>query len=45
MPNNYDNWKQQTPPEELKSGCLYCGEATNGEFCSKECKTAYIAEN
>ncbi len=25
--------------------CKYCGEDSYGEFCDKECATAYNAEN
>jgi len=28
------------PPEELEGSCAFCGEPTNKEFCSKECKKA-----
>ena len=25
---NYDNWKQETPPQEQENDCAYCGEPT-----------------
>ena len=42
---NYDQWKQEPPPEydhEEESTCLYCGNPVKDgdKFCSKEHKTA-----
>lgn len=42
---NYDEWKQETPPDAPEGVCGYCGEACDGVFCSTECKKAYISEN
>jgi hypothetical protein len=42
---NYDNWKQETPPQELENNCAFCGEQTESTYCSKDCKKAYEQEN
>jgi hypothetical protein len=42
---NYDNWKQETPPQEQENECAFCGEPTEKNYCSKECKKAYEQEN
>lgn len=41
----YDDWKLETPPESEEDECEFCGEPCNGEFCSSECRKAYLAEN
>ena len=42
---NYDNWKQETPPQEQENDCAFCGEPTENTYCSRECKKAYEQEN
>jgi hypothetical protein len=42
---NYDNYKLQTPPEELDHKCLYCGEPCDSCYCDKECEKAYEQDN
>lgn len=42
---NYDNWKQQAPPEELQNECAYCGEPCEKRYCDNECKKAYENDN
>lgn len=42
---NYDNYKQQTPPEEQQNECAYCGEHCEGRYCDKQCKKAYENDN
>lgn len=43
---NYDDWKQEVPElYEGENNCAYCGEPCDGEFCSRECRKAYLAEN
>ena len=42
---NYDNYKQQTPPEEPQNECAYCGEHCEGRYCDKQCKKAYENDN
>lgn len=42
---NYDNWKQQTPPEDSQNECAYCGEPCEGRYCDKNCKNAYENDN
>lgn len=38
-----DGWGGGYAPEEEKEKkCRYCGEDCDGEFCSKECKKAYL---
>ena len=37
----YDEWKLETPPEAKERTCNFCGEESDREFCSKECKKAY----
>jgi len=41
----YDEYKQQSPPEEKENTCNFCGEECDGEFCSKECEKVYKSEN
>lgn len=41
----YDDWKTETPPEEKENTCNFCGDESDGEFCSKECEKAYKSEN
>lgn len=31
--------------EYTECTCRYCGEDSHGEFCDKECATAYEADN
>jgi hypothetical protein len=38
-----DTWNN--PPEELEDDCKFCGEPSNGRYCSSECKKAYESEN
>lgn len=33
------------PPEEKENECAFCGYECVGEFCSSECKKAYLSEN
>lgn len=42
---NYDDWKLETPPEAKENECAFCGYECEGEFCSKECRDAYLNEN
>lgn len=42
---NYDNYKQQTPPEEPQNECAFCGEACENRYCDKNCKKAYENDN
>ena len=42
---SYDNWKQQTPPEEPQNECSYCGEPCEGRYCDKNCEKAYENDN
>lgn len=40
---NYDDWKNENPyDQEKENECAFCGEECDGEFCSSECKKAYI---
>jgi hypothetical protein len=41
---NYDDWKTDFPEEE-ENECDYCGSPCDGEFCDRDCKRAYIADN
>lgn len=31
--------------EELLDECAFCGESCDGQYCSRDCKKAYEAEN
>lgn len=42
---NYDDWKLDTPDDELENECAFCGEPCKKEFCSKDCRIAYLKEN
>jgi hypothetical protein len=42
---NYDNYKLETPPEELENECFYCGEPCDKNYCDKNCKKAYEQDN
>lgn len=39
---NYDDWKLQSPDEELENECEFCGEPCEKRFCSKDCRIAYL---
>lgn len=48
--NNYDAWKQATPPEfefEDETRCKYCGEIIDDsdEFCDNNCRKGYKNDN
>lgn len=36
---------REYPPEEKENKCAFCGDDCSGEFCSSECKKAYLSEN
>lgn len=38
-----DTWNN--PPEDMEDECRFCGEQCDGQYCSKECRKAYEAEN
>ncbi len=40
--SNLDDYKLDTPPEELDNTCSYCGEPCKKIFCSMECFKAEI---
>lgn len=42
---NYDNWKQETPPQEKEKQCAFCGEPTDSTYCSIDCRKAYEHDN
>lgn len=33
------------PEEELENECSYCGEPCEREFCSTQCRKAYMHDN
>lgn len=40
MIDTYNN-----PLEDMEDECSFCGEPCGGNYCSKDCKLAYEAEN
>ncbi len=38
-----DTWNN--PPEDKENECAYCGEPSEGRYCSNDCKKGYESDN
>ncbi len=38
----YIDDRELNPPEIPENKCIYCGDQSKDDFCSKQCRTAHL---